>query len=89
MQEPYETQIQSCVGMIPWRKAWQPSPVFLPRESYGQRSLAGYSPWDSPAKSTGVCYHSLLQGIFLTQESKPGLLHCRQILYQMTYSMLL
>ena len=33
------------VRKIPWRKAWQPSPVFLPGESRGQRSLAGYSPW--------------------------------------------
>ena len=28
---------------IPWRRAWQPTPVFLPRESHGQRSLVGYS----------------------------------------------
>ena len=28
-----------CVGKIPWRRAWQPTPVFLPGESYGQRSL--------------------------------------------------
>ena len=32
------------VGKIPWRRAWQPSLVFLPGESQGQRSLAGYSP---------------------------------------------
>ena len=32
------------VGKIPWRKAWQPTPVFMPGESHGQRSLAGYSP---------------------------------------------
>ena len=32
------------VGKIPWRRAWQPTPVFLPEESHGQRSLAGYSP---------------------------------------------
>ena len=31
------------VGTIPWRRAWQPTPVFLPGESHGQRSLAGYS----------------------------------------------
>ena len=31
------------VGKIPWRRAWQPTPVLLPGESYGQRSLAGYS----------------------------------------------
>ena len=30
---------------IPWRRPWQPSPVFLPGESHGQRSLTGYSPW--------------------------------------------
>ena len=34
----------SWVGKIPWRSAWQPTPVFLPRESLGQRSLVGYSP---------------------------------------------
>ena len=28
-----------------WRRKWQPSPVFLPGESHGQRSLVGYSPW--------------------------------------------
>ena len=33
------------VGKIPWRRKWQPTPVFLPRESHGQKSLAGCSPW--------------------------------------------
>jgi len=32
------------VGKIPWRRAWQTTPVFLSGESRGQRSLAGYSP---------------------------------------------
>ena len=32
------------VGKVPWRSAWQPTPVFLPGEPHGQRSLAGYSP---------------------------------------------
>ena len=36
---------------------------------------------DSPGKNTGVCCHALLQGIFTTQRSNPGLPHCRQILY--------
>ena len=35
------------VGKIPWRRKWQPTPVFLPGESHGQRSLAGCSPWGS------------------------------------------
>ena len=38
-------------------------------------------PWDSPGKNTRVGSHSLLQGIFLTQGLKPGLLHRRQICY--------
>ena len=42
-------------------------------------------PWDSPSKNTGVDCHSLLQRIFLTQGSNPGLLHCRQILYHLSY----
>ena len=32
------------VGKIPWRRNWQPTAVFLPGESHGRRSLAGYSP---------------------------------------------
>ena len=33
------------VRKLPWRRAWQPTPVFLPGESHGQRSLVDYSPW--------------------------------------------
>ena len=33
------------VGKIPWRRKWQPTPVFLPGEAHGQRSLAGFSQW--------------------------------------------
>ena len=33
------------VGKIPWRKEWQTSPVFLPGQFHGQRSLVGYNPW--------------------------------------------
>ena len=44
-----------------------------------------YSPWNSPGQNTGVGSLSLLQGIFPTQGSNPGLLHCRQILYQMSH----
>ena len=42
-------------------------------------------PWDFPGKSAGVDYHFLLQGVFLTEESKPGLLHCRQTLYHLSH----
>jgi len=33
------------LGRFTWRRAWQPTPVFLPGEFRGQRSLVGYSPW--------------------------------------------
>ena len=44
-----------------------------------------YRPWTFPGQNTGVRSHSLLQGIFPTQGSNPGLLHCRQILYQLSH----
>ena len=46
-----ETWIQS-LGKIPWRRAWHPTPVFLPGESHGQRSLVGYSPWVAESDTT-------------------------------------
>ena len=52
-------------------------------DSSGPRGL--YSPWNSPGQNTGVGSLSLLQGIFPTQGSNPGLLHCRLILYQMSH----
>ena len=44
-----------------------------------------YNPWNSSGQNTGVGSLSLLQGIFPAQGSNPGLLHCRQILYQLSY----
>ena len=43
------------------------------------------SPWNSPGQNTGVGSLSLLQGIFPTQGLNPGLLHCGQILYQLSH----
>ena len=40
------------VRKIPWRRKWQPTPVFLPGESRGQRSLVGYSPWGHKESDT-------------------------------------
>ena len=45
-----------------------------------------YSPWNSPGQNTGVGNLSLLQAIFPTQGSNPGLLHCRRILYQLSHN---
>ena len=36
---------ETWVEKIPWRMAWQPTPVFLPGESHGLRNLASYNPW--------------------------------------------
>ena len=54
------------------------SDSLLPHGMYPARLLC---PWDSPGKNAGVGCLSLLQGIFLTQGSNLGLLHCRLILY--------
>ena len=43
------------VEKFPWRRKWQPTPVFLPGESHGQRSLAGYSPCSR--KKSGATEH--------------------------------
>ena len=40
----HEIQIQSWVGKIPWRRKWQPTLVFLPGKSRGQRNQVGYCP---------------------------------------------
>ena len=40
-----ESWVHPLVGKILWRREWQSTPVFLPEESHGQRSLVGYSPW--------------------------------------------
>ena len=52
---------------------------------YGLQPARLLCPWDSLSKRTGVGCHFRLQGIFPTQESNLGLLHCRQILYWLSY----
>ena len=37
--------LEPWIRKIPWRREWQPTPIFLPGEFHGQSSLAGYSPW--------------------------------------------
>ena len=39
-----DADLISGLGRLPLRRKWQPTPVFLPEKSHGQRSLAGYSP---------------------------------------------
>ena len=51
------TQVQSLSQKIPWRRKWQPTPVFLPGKSHGQRSLVGYSPWGCKESDTTKQLH--------------------------------
>ena len=53
--------------------------------SHGLQPMRLFCPWDFPGKDAGMGCHFLLQRIFPTQGSNPGLLHCRQILYRMSY----
>ena len=52
---------------------------------HGLQPVRLLCPWDSPGKNTGVGCHVLLQGIFPTQGSNPGLLQCRWILYHLSH----
>ena len=59
-----QTGVHPWIWKILWRRAWQPTPVFLPGESHGQRSLAGYSPWgrkesDTAESTQHECIHTL------------------------------
>ena len=49
----------SLFGFMHWRRKWQPTPVLLPGESHGERSLVGYSPWGSKESDTteGLHFH--------------------------------
>ena len=48
------------VGKIPWRRAWQPAPLFLPGKSYEQRNVVGYRPWGHKKSDTAerACTHT-------------------------------
>ena len=64
------------------------SVVSDPQRPHGlqpSRLLLPYSPWNFPGQNTGVSSHSLFQEIFQIQGSNPGLLHFRQILYQLSH----
>ena len=47
-----ETRVRSLGREDPWKMKWLPTPVFLPGESHGQRSLVGYSPWSRKESDT-------------------------------------
>ena len=67
-----------------WYKMWKWSDSSSVVSNFLQ-SHGPYSPWNSPGRNTGVGSLSLLQGIFPTQGSNPGLPHCRWNLYQLSH----
>jgi len=50
------------VRKIPWRRKWQPTPVFMLGKSYGQRSLVDYSPWG--CKELDMTEHALMHNVY-------------------------
>ena len=66
---------------IPWRRAWQPTPVFLPRESHGQRGLVGYSSWgpkELDKTEETACMHARhLLGVVNTAVKN----HCVEVMF--------
>ena len=51
-RRPKRLRFDPWVGKIPWMRVWQPTQVFLPGESHGQRSLVNYSSWDRKESDT-------------------------------------
>ena len=60
------------IGKIPWRRAWGPSPVFLPGESHAQRSSAGYNPRGHKESDTTEQLSLSLSGLFGPTASGPA-----------------
>ena len=68
-----ETRVLSLGREDPWRRKWQPTPVSLPGESHGWRSLVGYSPWGYKESDMTERLHfqvAIYQGLY------PGLDMC-------------
>ena len=66
-----ETWFDPWVGKTPWRREWLPTPVFLPGEFHGQRSLGGYSP--RSRKESDTTEQLTLSLFFPTQWSGNGI----------------
>ena len=64
------------VGMIPWRRKWQPTPVFLPGKFHGQRSLVDFSPWGG--KELDMTEHTCT---ILIMANTGCFLHCRWLCF--------
>ena len=72
-------------GVFPWRDSVSSESESHSVMSDSLQPLGVYSLWNSPGQNTGVGSLSFLWEIFLNQGSNPGLLHCGQILYQLSH----
>ena len=62
------------VRKIPWRRKWQPTPVFLPGKFHGQRSLTDYSPWDCKESDMAKQLNTHTQGQYYRNTEDPDFL---------------
>ena len=74
------------VGKIPWRKTWQPTLVFLPGESHGQKSLAGYSPRGRKESDTTEQLHFTSPVNHVSSELSATIQPSWVVLHSMAYS---
>ena len=88
------------VGKIPWSRTWQPTPVFLPGEVHGQRSLVGYSRWGpkesdttewlSTGQQCGIAHLQKPSHLQAPQTGQTPLVSCEDVLFPLdcTYMLL-
>ena len=81
--QAHSVALQSSGGTT--RNSWPLGGIVKVTQSYPTLCDPMDCPWNSLGQKTGVCSLSLLQGIFQTQESNPGLPYCRQILYHLNH----
>ena len=70
---------------VPWRRKWRPTPVFLPGEPHGQRSLVGYSPWDHKESDTTLLRYVPRDRIFI----KTLIIFCESLYTVNTFEILM
>ena len=78
-----KTRVRILGKKIPWRRKWQPTPVPLPGEFHGQRSQAGYSPWDPKQSDTTEWFTFTFNEVLLW--SLPGSLQGILYWYHITF----
>ena len=81
-------RFDSWVRKIPWSGKWQPTPVFLPGKSHGQRSLVGYSPWSSKEtqlKQLSMLSKDLMSSVLWTLKASlpPPITH--NVIFKLSY----